>query len=156
MAACGFSLSYIGSLSALEGLNFQVINIMPGETKEIFANLDIYTTNNGIYVVKVTDFGSVQITTLDPNGKKIDRNIIEWEYEREVERNFDIPISGTYKLLIENVGQNEAELSVAVGGLAPGMEIENWGNFIGFLGIIGILGTVFSVYVRLVLRFLTR
>ena len=136
----GIILSVYGNFLMFEDLNKGNGDVFPGQDLIIEVELDHTKTQTGIYAVQIIDFESETVTAsiLDPFNSEVETNSIN---EELYEGFFDVTTSGTYKLFIENKGEQ-----VKIFGVI-GPEPEAWKkslDLISFIilaiGLIGMVG----------------
>ena len=141
LIAAGIVLSFYGSQVITEGLSQKDEMVMTGSSLEIYSDIDVTTTNLGVFVVQVQNFKEVSIhaKVFDPLGAEIISTIVDRE---SFEKRFDITTSGTYKLLVENTGQDQTRIIAVIGPMPdPGkLSFGITGFYVLILGLIGIVG----------------
>jgi len=112
----GIILSFFGSQLITEGLTVGEQNIMPGNSLQVLAELDPSISQNGVYVVQTKNFreGEIIVKILEPMGGEIISKTID---KNSFEDRFEISSFGTYKLFIENLGQEETQVIGVIGHL---------------------------------------
>ncbi len=100
----GIILSFYGSYVIFEDLNQGDGDVGSGQDLIVEVELDRTETQTGIYALQIIDFESETVTVniLDPSDSIIESQSIN---EEAYEGLFDITTSGTYKLSIENNGE---------------------------------------------------
>ena len=100
----GIILSFYGSSVIFEDLNQDDGNVGLEQDLIVEAELDHTETKKGIYAIQIINFesGIVTVNILDPFNTIIESQSIN---EEAYEGLFDITTSGTYKLSIENTGE---------------------------------------------------
>lgn len=136
----GIILSVYGNFLMFEDLNKGNGDVFPGQDLTIEVELDHTKTQTGIFAVQIIDFEGETVTAsiLDPFNSEVETNSIN---EELYEGFFDVTTSGTYKLFIENKGEQ-----VKIFGVI-GPEPEAWKkslDLISFIilaiGLIGMVG----------------
>jgi hypothetical protein len=147
LIAVGIILSFYGSQVITEGLSQKEELVVSGGSLEVSSNIDASTTNLGVYVIQVQNFKerAIHAKIFDPVGAEIVSTIVDKE---SFEQRFAVATSGTYKLLVENTGQ-EQTLVVAVIGPMPDTSKISFGItgfYILIIGLIGIVGVgIYSI-----------
>jgi len=100
----GIILSFYGNYVIFEDLVKGDGDVGTGEELIVEVDLDHTKTNSGIYAVQIIDFkgGTVTANILDPSNTIIESQSIN---EEVFEGLFDVTSSGTYKLMVENRGE---------------------------------------------------
>lgn len=110
----GFALSIYGSQLIIENVSILEGTLDPTQTMDIQTTLEPEKNEGGRYVVQITDFTDeiVNIRVLDPNEVLIiSKSVSQKSFEGE----FEITSPGTYKLIIENPGDNDIRIVGAIG-----------------------------------------
>jgi hypothetical protein len=141
LIAAGIVLSFYGSQVITEGLSQKEEMVMAGSSFEISSDIDMDTTRLGVFVVQVQNFkeGVIHAKVFDPLGAELVSTTVDRE---SFEKRFDVATSGTYRLLVENAGQDQTQI-IAVIGPMPDPEKLSFGItgfYILILGLIGIVG----------------
>ncbi|MEK6966118.1 MAG: hypothetical protein AABW62_01645 [Thermoproteota archaeon] len=141
LIAAGIVLSFYGSQVITEGLSQKEEMVMAGSSFEISSDIDMDTTRLGVFVVQVQNFkeGAIHAKIFDPLGAELVSTTVDRE---SFEKRFDVATSGTYRLLVENAGQDQTQI-IAVIGPMPDPEKLSFGItgfYILILGLIGIVG----------------
>ncbi|MDP3779631.1 MAG: hypothetical protein Q8Q69_00365 [Nitrosopumilaceae archaeon] len=141
LIAAGIVLSFYGSQVITEGLSQKEEMVMAGSSFEISSDIDMDTTRLGVFVVQVQNFkeGAIHAKVFDPLGAELVSTTVDRE---SFEKRFDVATSGTYRLLVENAGQDQTQI-IAVIGPMPDPEKLSFGItgfYILILGLIGIVG----------------
>lgn len=146
LIATGIILSFYGSQVITEGLSQKDEMVMAGNSLEIYSDIDVNTTNLGVFVVQVQNFKEESIHTkvFDPLGAELISTTVDRE---SFEKRFDVTTSGTYKLLVENSGQDQTRIIAVIGPMPdPGkLSFGITGFYVLILGLIGIVGV--GIYV---------
>ena len=141
LIAAGIVLSFYGSQVITEGLSQKDEMVMAGSSLEIYSDIDVTTTNLGVFVVQVQNFKerSIHAKVFDPLGAELISTTIDRE---SFEKRFDVTTSGTYKLLVENTGQDQTRIIAVIGPMPdPGkLSFGITGFYVLILGLIGIVG----------------
>jgi len=141
LIAVGITLSFYGSQVITEGLSHNEGQVIPSGSLELSSDIDVTTSSFGVYVVQVQNFkeDAIHAKVFDPFGTEIVSTTIERE---SFEQRFDVATSGTYRLLIENTGQDPTQIIAVIGPMPdPGkLSFGITGFYILILGLIGIVG----------------
>lgn len=146
LIATGIVLSFYGSQVITEGLSHKEEFVMSGGLLEVSSDIDVAKTSLGVYVVQVQNFkeGSVHAKVFDPLGAEIISTAVDRE---SFEQRFDVATSGTYKLIVENTGQ-ETQMVAVIGPMPDSSKLSFGitGFYILILGLIGIVGVgIYSI-----------
>lgn len=137
----GFVLSFLGAQLTTKDLTVLEGNLISGESMEVQTELDPSISQTGVFVVQIVDFedGAISATIFDPSGIQIVSKSIRKE---SFEDKFEISSSGTYRLLIENSGQDEAQILGVLGHMPDTsmLSVGITGFYIVIIGLIGIVG----------------
>ena len=146
LVAAGIILSFYGSHVITEGLSQKEGQIMPGQSLEITSDIDISASSLGVFVVQVHNpkEGTIHAKVFDPFGAEIISSAIDKE---SVEKRFDVAASGTYKLLIENTGGEQAQVIAVIGPMpeTDKLSLGIIGFYVLIVGLAGIVGV--GIYV---------
>ena len=141
LIAIGIVLSFYGSQVITEGLSQKDEMVMAGNSLEIYSDIDVTTTNLGVFVVQVQNFkeGAIHVKVFDPLGAELVSTTVDRE---SFEKRFDVTTGGTYKLLVENTGQDQTQIIAVIGPMPdPGkLSFGITGFYVLILGLIGIVG----------------
>jgi len=133
----GIILSFYGNYIIFEDLAKTNGIVSTGNGLILEVNLDHSKSKTGIFAVQIIDFKGQTVSAIivDPLSNTIESKSIS---EESYEGGFDINMSGTYKLIIENDGD---ELTV-FGVIGP--EPEEWKQSLAFVSlyilVIGLFG----------------
>jgi len=133
----GIILSFYGNYIIFEDLAKTNGIVSTGNGLILEVNLDHSKSKTGIFAVQIIDFKGQTVSAMivDPLSNTIESKSIS---EESYEGGFDINMSGTYKLIIENDGD---ELTV-FGVIGP--EPEEWKQSLAFVSlyilVIGLFG----------------
>lgn len=147
LIATGIVLSFYGSQVITEGLSQKEELVKPGGLLEISSDFDVTTTRLGVYVVQVQNFkeGTIHAKVFDPSGAEIVSTTVDRE---SFEQRFDVATSGTYKLLVENTGQEQTQMVAVIGPMPDTGKLSFGitGFYILIVGLIGIVGVgIYSI-----------
>jgi hypothetical protein len=145
----GFGLSIYGSQLIIENLAMQEKRLGIGTSMELSKELDPSINENGVYVLQTVDFSEashLQTSVYDPSGQVILSKSVE---HSPFQDNFTISTTGTYKLLIENIGERELEVNAVLGYLPEGQSVtvSIFGLIVIIIGFIG-LGTGIFYFIK--------
>ena len=136
----GLVLVVLGNQIILEGVSQGNGKIKSDQALTIVGNLDTQKTSIGVFAVQIIEFkdNTFSAKVLDP----LDIEIISQEINEDtIEKEFDIIETGTYKLIIESVNNEETQVFGAIGPLPDGSK-----TLLGFISIyvlvIGMIGLV--------------
>lgn len=147
----GIGLSVYGSQLIIENLATQENRLGIGRSMEISKVLDPSTNVNGVYVIQTDDFkdeSRLQASVYDPTGQTVLSKSVE---HIPFQDNFTISTSGSYKLLIENIGERELEVTAVIGYLpdGPALTVSIFGFIVMIIGLIGLgMGIVYQIKSR--------
>jgi len=136
----GMALSFYGSQIITEDLVKEQSDLISGETFETIVELDPMISESGIYYVQTTNFqeNSIHVKIFDPFGSQIVSKTVESE---SFEDRFEISSGGEYRIAIENSGDEETVLFLAIGRY-PDTTVGVIGIYTIIAGFIGILGLI--------------
>ena len=111
----GIILSFYGNQVIFEDLIKGEGQVKFGENLIIPVELDNTETQTGIYAVQIINFKEgITAKILDPFDKEIESQLID---EEVFEGQFNIAVSGIYKLVIENTDEKEVPQLYIISGL---------------------------------------
>lgn len=136
----GLVLLVLGNQIILEGVSQGNGKIKSEQALTIIGNLDTQKTLTGVFAVQIIEFKDniFSVKVLDP----LDIEIISQEINEDtIEKEFEIVETGTYKLIIESISNEESQVFGAIGPLPDGNK-----TLLGFISIyvlvIGMIGLV--------------
>ena len=140
----GIGLSVYGSQQIIENLATQEKRLGIGTSMELLKELDPSINENGVYVLQTEDFreeSRLQASVYDPLGQTVISKSVE---HSPFQDNFTISTVGMYKLVIENIGERELEVTAVVGYLPDGqsLTVSIFGFVIIIIGLTGLGGGV--------------
>ena len=139
----GMTLSFYGSQIITEDLVKNDSNLISGEIFETFAELDPMISKSGVYVVQTMNFeeNAIIVKIFDPIGSQIISKTVDSE---SFEDRFEILASGEYRIIIENTGNEDTAIFLAIGHLpdTSKLSVGITGFYILIVGMIGIAGLV--------------
>ena len=136
----GIGLSVYGSQLIVENLVTEEKRLGMGTSMELSKDFDPSVNENGIYLLQIADFkeeSRLQTSVYDPSGMVIVSKAIE---HNPFQDNFTISTSGTYKILIENIGERELEVMAVLGYLPQdqSLTISIFGFIVIIIGLAGL------------------
>jgi len=141
LIAIGIILSFYGAQLTTQNLTVREEKLVPGSLFEITTELNLSKGETGVYGILVENFkkDAISVTVIDPLGNQIISKTVDKE---STEERFMIDSSGTYKLVIENLGLEETQIVAGVGHMPDNFAISVGitGLFILIVGLIGIAG----------------
>ena len=136
----GIGLSVYGSQMIIENFATEEKRLGIGMSMELSKELDPSINENGVYVLQIADFkeeSRLQTSVYD----SLDQIVVSKSIEHNMfQDNFTISTAGTYKLLIENTGEREPEVTAVLGYLPEGqsLTISIFGFIVIIIGLIGL------------------
>jgi len=135
----GIILSFYGNQVIFEDLIKGEGQVRFGENLIIPVELDRTETQSGIYAIQIIDFSEgITVKILDPFDKEIESQVID---EEVFEGQFDITVSGIYKLVIENIDEKEIKIFGVIGP-EPDAGKKSLGFISLYILVIGLIGMV--------------
>lgn len=148
LVAVGMILSLYGSQVITEDLIQVDGNIGNGESIEAIVELDPAINDVGVYVVQTMNFnqGDISVQIFDPSGSQIISKTVEIESHEE---QFDISSKGSFRLIIENAGDN-TEIIGVIGHLpdTAKFSIGVIGFYLLLVGFFGMVGLGINVVIN--------
>ena len=147
----GIVLSIYGSGLIIDKLASQEGKLGIGMSIEISKELDPIINENGVFVVQIANFGKqnqLKARVFDPLGTELISKIIDRDSVQEI---FKIPMSGTYKLVVENIGEGEVEVMGVLGSLPQdeSLTVGIFGFIVIIVGLAGlIVGIIYFIKIR--------
>lgn len=147
----GIALSVYGSQMIIDKLASQEERLGIGRAMEISKELDPAINENGVFVVQTANFDTqsyLKATVFDPLGTEIISKTIDRDSLQEI---FKIPMTGTYRLVIENTGEGEAEVMGVLGSLPQdeSLTVSIFGFIVIILGLVGlVVGIIYFIKIR--------
>ena len=143
----GISLSVYGSQLIIENIATDEKQLGIGMSMKISKDLDPAKNKNGVYVVQIPDFKQEHITAtiFDPSGQTLVSKTIE---NNPFQDTFEISQSGTYELLIENIGEREMDVVGVIGYLPhdESLTVSIFGFIVIVVGLIGlVVGIIYFI-----------
>lgn len=133
----GIILSFYGNYVIFEDLKKNDAEVSPQQELMVEVELDHNETRTGIYAVQIIDFekSEVKIRILDPFNTTIETQSIDEEVHEGL---FAVETSGTYKLVIENTGEEVKIFGVI--GPEPDTGKRSLGFISLYILVIGLIG----------------
>ncbi len=145
LVGVGIILSFYGNNVIFEDLIQKDGDVGSGQDLIVEVELDNTETQTGIYAVQIIDFESATVTAsiLDPFNTLIESQSINQEVYEGL---FDVTTSGTYKLLIENTGEQVKIFGVI--GPEPDSGKKSLGIVSLYILVMGLIGMfIVTVYI---------
>jgi len=145
LVGVGIILSFYGNNVIFEDLIQKDGDVGSGQDLIVEVELDNTKTQTGIYAVQIIDFESATVTAsiLDPFNTLIESQSINQEVYEGL---FDVTTSGTYKLLIENTGEQVKIFGVI--GPEPDSGKRSLGIISLYILVMGLIGMfIVTVYI---------
>ena len=145
LVGVGIILSFYGNNVIFEDLIQKDGDVGSGQDLIVEVELDNTETQTGIYAVQIIDFESATVTAsiLDPFNTLIESQSINQEVYEGL---FDVTTSGTYKLLIENRGEQVKIFGVI--GPEPDSGKRSLGIISLYILVMGLIGMfIVTVYI---------
>ena len=128
-------------------INWSVINqqqnLLPGTSMILTKDLDPSKNQNGVYSVQITDFqkdDNIKVSIFNPVGETVISKSIT---KSQIQENFIISTSGTYKIQIENQGSREIQILAVIGSYPQNIALIDMCSFI--LLITGLSGLAIGI-----------
>jgi hypothetical protein len=144
LVGIGIILSVYGNYVIFEDLTQGYEDVGSGQDLVLEVELDHTKFQTGIYAVQIKDFESVTVTAsiLDPSNTLVESQSIN---EEVFEGLFDVTTSGTYKLLVENSGEQVNVFGVI--GPEPDSGKKSLGFISLYILVMGLIGMlIVTVY----------
>lgn len=139
----GLILSFYGSQIITEELISEQKNLVPRDGFTIEAVLDPEISETGVYVVQTVNFreNSIFVRVIDPFKNQLNS---KWIDKESFEDRFEILNSGTYQLVVENLGPEETNVIGVIGHMPEKskLSVGITGLYILIVGLIGMVGMV--------------
>ncbi len=142
----GMILSFYGNQVIFEELIKGEGLVKVGKSLTIQAELNNSKIQSGVYAIQVMDFkeGTITAKVLDPSDIEIKSKSIN---EKVFEDRFDITTPGIYKLVIENVDEEDVQIFGVIGP-EPDAGKKSLGFISLYILVIGLVGLVgVTIYV---------
>ncbi len=144
LVGIGIILSIYGNYVIFEDLSQGYGDVGSGQDFIVEVELDHTKIQTGIYAVQIKDFESATVTAsiLDPFNTLVESQSIN---EEVYEGLFDVTTSGTYKLLVENSGEQVNVFGVI--GPEPDSGKKSLGFISLYILVMGLIGMlIVTVY----------
>ncbi len=144
LVGIGIILSVYGNYVIFEDLTQGYEDVGSGQDLVLEVELDHTKFQTGIYAVQIKDFESATVTAsiLDPSNTLVESQSIN---EEVFEGLFDVTTSGTYKLLVENSGEQVNVFGVI--GPEPDSGKKSLGFISLYILVMGLIGMlIVTVY----------
>ena len=144
LVGIGIILSVYGNYVIFEDLTQGYEDVGSGQDLVLEVELDHTKFQTGIYAVQIKDFESATVTAsiLDPFNTLVESQSIN---EEVFEGLFDVTTSGTYKLLVENSGEQVNVFGVI--GPEPDSGKKSLGFISLYILVMGLIGMlIVTVY----------
>ena len=136
----GLILLVVGNQVILEGISQGSEKVSSSQTLTISVDFDSQETSIGVFAVQIMEFkdNTFSAKVLDPFDSEI---IFQAINKQTIEKKFDVLETGTYKLIIESIGDEEPIVFAAIGPL-PDAGKKSIGFISVYTLIIGMIGLV--------------
>ena len=136
----GLILLVVGNQVILEGISQGSEKVSSSQTLTISVDFDSQETSIGVFAVQIMEFkdNTFSAKVLDPFDSEI---IFQAIKKQTIEKKFDVLETGTYKLIIESIGDEEPIVFAAIGPL-PDAGKKSIGFISVYTLIIGMIGLV--------------
>jgi len=136
----GLILLVVGNQIILEGISQGSEKVSSSQTLTISVDFDSQETSTGVFAVQIMEFkdNTFSAKVLDPFDSEI---IFQAINKQTIEKKFDVLETGTYKLIIESIGDEEPIVFAAIGPL-PDAGKKSIGFISVYTLIIGMIGLV--------------
>ena len=142
LIAIGLILSVIGNQIILEGVGQGNGKVSFEQTLGISTDFDVQRTSTGVFAVQIMEFkdGGFSAKVFDPSGIEIISQEIN---EENIESEFEIFESGSYKLVIQSLNNEESHIFGAIGPLPDaGKKMLGFISiYVLIIGMAGLFGT---------------
>jgi len=136
----GLILGVLGNQIILEGISQGTGKVSSSQTLSISVEFDSQETTIGIFAVQIMEFKDniFSAKVIDPFDNEIISQTIN---EETIEKEFDVLETGTYKLIIESISNEEPIVFAAIGPL-PDAGKKSLGFISIIILVIGMVGLV--------------
>jgi len=136
----GLILLVVGNQIILEGISQGSEKVSSSQTLTISVDFDSQETSTGVFAVQIMEFkdNTFSAKVLDPFDSEI---IFQAINKQTIEKKFDVLETGTYKLIIESIGDEEPIVFAAIGPL-PDAGKKSIGFISVYTLVIGMIGLV--------------
>ncbi|HYL66032.1 MAG TPA: hypothetical protein VEU72_02640 [Nitrosopumilaceae archaeon] len=139
----GIALTFYESQLINGSVINQQQNLLPGASMTLTKDLDPSKNQNGVYSIQITDFqkeDNIKVSILSPVGETVISKSIT---KSQIQENFIISTSGTYKIQIENQGSREIQILAVIGNYPQNIALIDMCSFI--LLITGLSGLAIGI-----------
>ena len=140
LIAIGLILLVLGNQIILQGISQGNGKVSSSQTLSISVEFDSQETTIGVFAVQIMEFkdNTFSAKVLDP----FDSEIISQTINKEtIEKEFDVVETGTYKLIIQSISNEEPIVFAAIGPL-PDAGKQSLGFISMIILVIGMVGLV--------------
>jgi len=136
----GLILGVLGNQIILDGISQGTGKVSSSQTLSISVEFDSQKTTIGIFAVQIMEFKDniFSAKVIDPFDNEIISQTIN---EETIEKEFDVLETGTYKLIIESISNEEPIVFAAIGPL-PDAGKKSLGFISIIILVIGMVGLV--------------
>jgi len=140
LIAIGLILLVLGNQIILQGISQGNGKVSSSQTLSISVDFDSQETSKGVFAVQIMEFkdNTFSARVLDPFDSEIISQTIN---EETIEKEFDVLETGTYKLIIESISNEEPIVFAAIGPL-PDAGKQSLGFISMIILVIGMVGLV--------------
>ena len=140
LIAIGLLLLVLGNQIILEGISQGDGKVSSSQSLTVSVDFDSQETSIGIFAVQIMEFKDniFSVKVLDPLESEI---IFQTINEETIEKEFDVLETGTYKLIIESISNEEPIVFAAIGPL-PDANKQLLGSISMIILAIGMIGLV--------------
>ena len=139
----GIALTFYESQLINGSVINQQQNLLPGASMVLTKDLDPSKNQNGVYSLQMTDFqkdDNIKVSIFNPVGETVISKSIT---KSQIQENFIISTSGTYKIQIENQGSREIQILAVIGNYPQNIALIDMCSFI--LLITGLSGLAIGI-----------
>jgi len=136
----GLILLAVGNQIILEGVSQGNGKVSSSQALTISGDFDSHETPVGVFAVQIMEFKDniFSVKLLDPFDSEI---IFQTINEETIEKEFDVLETGTYKLIIESINNDEIIIFAAIGPL-PDAGKKSLGFISVYILVAGMIGLV--------------
>ncbi len=140
LIAIGLILLVLGNQVILQGISQGNGKVSSSQTLSISVEFDSQETSVGVFAVQIMEFkdNTFSAKVLDPFNSEIISQTIN---EETIEKEFDVLETGTYKLIIESISNEEPIVFAAIGPL-PDAGKQSLGFISMIILVTGMVGLV--------------
>ena len=142
LIVAGLIFLVLGNQFVLEGVNQENGKVSLSQALTISKDFEEQETKIGIFAVQIMEFknDTFSVKVLDPSNIEIISQVMDNE---SVEEEFDIVETGTYKVIIESITNEEIQAFGAIGPL-PDAGKKSLGFISVYILVVGMVGLVGS------------